>query len=105
MAWSLVINLPRSWEYSTEAHCQATVAHNTNDIAANSNASQIFVRLKSHPEYGCNKLYVSGYKIVIALCLNLLLPILVMVILNGMTLYTLIKDRETLKVNLLHYLF
>ena len=97
MTWSLVINLPRSWEYSIEPHCRATVAHNTND--ATSNASQIFVRLKSHPEYGCNKLYVSGYKIVVALCLNLLLPILVMIILNGMAVYTLIKGRETLKVN------
>ena len=56
-------------------------------------------RVVAHPAYGCNSIYQYGYKLIVSAGFNLLFPILIMIVLNGMAVVTLIKGKETLKVS------
>ena len=118
---SVLINLPRSWEYSAKPRCRQSLAPNATNATdaiyvptgastasgapfiANEETDKVVYRVVSHPEYMCNTHYLYGYNFIVTLGMILILPMLIMVVLNGMAIFTLIKGRDTLKVRSVHF--
>ena len=98
--WSILLNIPMAWENDLVAQ----VVHENRDNNTSSFStstlitSPITYRLVSDADYACNIFYQYLYRFGLILGLNIIVPIFVMIVFNGMAIYVLMRSREAVQV-------